>query len=108
MGPGVSGEDKRGAFLRSWLLAEGMCGGSCSLSLATFIGLIGEEWKGVSQWGIVASFVSSSSFGVNAGRQALSFSHQGLPPLRLLVHFDAYLKFPLSVFKNHLRVCVCV
>lgn len=60
----------------------------------------------MSQWGIVANFVSSSSVGVNGGWQALSFSHQGLPPSpRLLVHFVAYLKFPLSIFKNHLRVC---
>lgn len=76
MGPVVSGEDKRSAFYQELVVG----GGSCSLSSATFIGLIGEEWKGVSQWGIVANFVSSSSFGVNGGWQALSFSHQGLPP----------------------------
>lgn len=31
------------AFYQELVVGEGLCGGSCSLSSATFIGLIGEE-----------------------------------------------------------------
>lgn len=82
MGPVVSGEDKRSAFYQELVVGRGDVWRELQPLFSNIyrVGLIGEEWKGVSQWGIVASFVSSSSFGVNAGWQALSFSHQGLPP----------------------------
>lgn len=71
--PGVPGEDKAGRGCVRVRVHVSTLPIRSSSSSAPLLGLTGEEWTGI-PGGVVACFVSCSSFGINAGWQALIFS----------------------------------